>query len=41
MPAWGEAEREERERERIPSNPHTVGTEPSAGLSLTDSEIMT
>ena len=31
----------ERERERIPSRPHTTTIEPDAGLKLPDREIMT
>ena len=31
----------ERGKERIPSRLHTVSAEPSAGLELTNSEIMT
>ena len=31
----------ERERDGIPSRPHTPSTEPNMGLELTNSEIMT
>ena len=31
----------ERERERIPSRPPTVSTEPDVGLELTNRKIMT
>ena len=36
---WGRGR--ERRRERIPSKLHAVGTEPDAGLNLTNCEIMT
>ena len=34
-------EQRERERERIPSRPRTVSTEPNAWLELPNPEIMT
>ena len=33
--------RAERQSERVPSRLHAVGTEPDAGLDLTNGEIMT
>ena len=38
-PAWGEVEREERER--IPSRLHAVSAEPDAGLYLMNPEVIT
>ena len=37
----GRGRERERERERMPSRLHAVSTEPSAGLELTNCEIMT